>query len=1177
MTTPFIRDSKSLKEKLQDLIPWEVLLLNKLYNSSSQIFNSLAHFFQQQDVNYQIVQENIIEKFKELNVVSYSQYLSATSINPLIDSIYQISDQITSTSSDILSAHISHFFPDHLSTHEKDNLTFLTKSLRAEVNQIEIQTKLKGKILANSDLETLMNICNFVSHPKFNASSFHFLRLLDAIKTDDDLHFISEKLQYLDVLVMSALGHCRSWTRVFRDRQQSQKVIPHILKWAEFMKTEYKEFLDFQIHHSLLSKRHLRETAKKHVFKGYHSDFITAVRQGNYQEVEKLLHEGVSVESIDPNDKNKPALHIACQNGDMNMVKLLEKNGCNFEAIDFEHLTPIFYAVSSENLQLVQYLLDKGADIEHTDSQDRTPFYWACCQCSVKVVDFLYRKGSNVNALSRLSRSPLTKAAYLGRIDIAQLLLSYPETIVDLPGNKDRTALHNAVWGKAGGREGKRVGTVQKEDSPEIAKLLLERGSNINLKDSDGNTAIAIAAASHSDKSIPILMAFGADINVQNNAGETPLDQAVKWGHIQICKLLIENYAPNLFLKNILGHDCFETAIVASHFELVLYLLDKISQKIQDDDAYFDNILRLTARHFTAEERIKLLTLIVTTKTNPPPDFLSETTIRNLVRLKEEKIVKLIQEYLRIWNSKYNSPSQCRAKIHIMMDETLKMHWVKCCRELYSEYPQDIADMKWELRYLAGLENLKDEDLFFLIEHFNLDIFTPDEKGETLLHLMIRERNMNLLLELLTLLSDITKGKKTIANNYIKNIDMDFLKEVVKAKNKEGFSALDFALINKYYELHGVLTKFLGEDLEGSVRLAKYKVIVKDLHEEEKAHSMRDTLIAQEKKLKEIRQEVNQSSPEKKQLQGYIFDKSIQKEIIPSFYQIHPDEYKYLETALASKKDSILEKIKEKDRDRAKLKKKKIEENENIGTAPGVEKEEEAFTELKRPIKTEETGNPLEEMINQRELSFIETEKQLDALSQELKQFSLIGVDTEYFVEDKQSRVSFVCLIQISTIKQDYIVDSIKLHQFISTYLGPIFLSQDIVKVFHGCESDLKWLKADFNIDVMNLFDTGRALMLLNNVELAYSLAYLTSEYLGFTLDKSYQKADWRVRPLPQGMLEYARRDSSVLLYLWYFLDGELKYRGKEMMIKMTRNMIVKCWKTLEKSVRPHIDVISLE
>ena len=101
--------------------------------------------------------------------------------------------------------------------------------------------------------------------------------------------------------------------------------------------------------------------------------------------------------------------------------------------------------------------------------------------------------------------------------------------------------------------------------------------------------------------------------------------------------------------------------------------------------------------------------------------------------------------------------------------------------------------------------------------------------------------------------------------------------------------------------------------------------------------------------------------------------------------------------------------------------------------------------------------------------------------------------------------------------------------------------------------------------------------MLINSVDLPYSLAYLTSTYLGLNLDKSYQKADWRVRPLPKGMLDYARNDSCVLLYLWYILNGELRYKGKDKMIKMAKKMTTKCWRVLEKSTTPNVEIIAID
>ena len=50
-----------------------------------------------------------------------------------------------------------------------------------------------------------------------------------------------------------------------------------------------------------------------------------------------------------------------------------------------------------------------------------------------------------------------------------------------------------AVWGKYGGRFGKKMGT-NPTDSPECAKLLLEAGANSNALDDKGKTPLIVAA-----------------------------------------------------------------------------------------------------------------------------------------------------------------------------------------------------------------------------------------------------------------------------------------------------------------------------------------------------------------------------------------------------------------------------------------------------------------------------------------------------------------------------------------------------------------------------------------------------------------------------------------------------------------------------------------------------------
>jgi ankyrin repeat protein len=84
--------------------------------------------------------------------------------------------------------------------------------------------------------------------------------------------------------------------------------------------------------------------------------------------------------------------------------------------------------------------------------QRRTPFYWACTQGDITVIDYLYQAGCNINHKSELGRTALSKACYLGRIDVVMFLLQCEEIDLCSQCKKGRTALHNAVFGPKGGR-----------------------------------------------------------------------------------------------------------------------------------------------------------------------------------------------------------------------------------------------------------------------------------------------------------------------------------------------------------------------------------------------------------------------------------------------------------------------------------------------------------------------------------------------------------------------------------------------------------------------------------------------------------------------------------------------------------------------------------------------------
>ncbi|KAJ4976897.1 hypothetical protein NE237_002003 [Protea cynaroides] len=167
---------------------------------------------------------------------------------------------------------------------------------------------------------------------------------------------------------------------------------------------------------------------------------------------------------------------------------------------------------------------------------------------------------------------------------------------------------------------------------------------------------------------------------------------------------------------------------------------------------------------------------------------------------------------------------------------------------------------------------------------------------------------------------------------------------------------------------------------------------------------------------------------------------------------------------------------------------------------------------------------------------WVETESQLEELVKVLSRERVFAVDTEQ--HSLRSFLGFTALMQISTQKEDYLVDTIALHDSMGI-LRPVFSDPAICKVFHGADNDVLWLQRDFHIYVVNLFDTAKACEVLSKPY--KSLAYLLETYCSVTTNKMLQREDWRLRPLSVEMVQYARVDAHYLLYIADRLASELK------------------------------------
>lgn len=145
-----------------------------------------------------------------------------------------------------------------------------------------------------------------------------------------------------------------------------------------------------------------------------------------------------------------------------------------------------------------------------------------------------------------------------------------------------------------------------------------------------------------------------------------------------------------------------------------------------------------------------------------------------------------------------------------------------------------------------------------------------------------------------------------------------------------------------------------------------------------------------------------------------------------------------------------------------------------------------------------------------------------------------IAVDTEsnnmyvYYGE--------VCLIQLSTRKQDYIIDPLAIDDIQA--LGDIFADESVEKIFHAAEYDLICMKRDFGFEVKNLFDTMAASRLVGAQK--FGLGDLLLNHFDVKVDKRHQRDNWGRRPLPKDSLIYAQMDTHYLHKLRDNLDNEL-------------------------------------
>ena len=149
-------------------------------------------------------------------------------------------------------------------------------------------------------------------------------------------------------------------------------------------------------------------------------DFAKAAKFNDVKEVKLLLSQGINPNTVDSN--GNPMLVLAIRDRSYAVIEvLLSAKGMDVDLSDKNGETPLMMASINGDLPLVQTLVLKNrAQLDHISW---TPLHYACAKGHLDVAQFLLANGAIVDSLSLGGTTPLMMAVQSGNEYLVKLLL----------------------------------------------------------------------------------------------------------------------------------------------------------------------------------------------------------------------------------------------------------------------------------------------------------------------------------------------------------------------------------------------------------------------------------------------------------------------------------------------------------------------------------------------------------------------------------------------------------------------------------------------------------------------------------------------------------------------------------------------------------------------------------
>jgi ankyrin repeat protein len=238
---------------------------------------------------------------------------------------------------------------------------------------------------------------------------------------------------------------------------------------------------------------------------------MASIRNGKKEVFDFLI--SMFADIAPTNDQGDDAFLIAAKNGQDHLLKSLLELGVDVNKQNFEGKNGLILSVENNHTKTTELLIESKVNLDHSDKSGNFPLLLCIIHGKENIFKTLLKKGAKLTIQQGKNENVLYTSAQYGNLEIFNIVLGRYENF-DPHSKIIRSTILIAT----------RFGHFN------IVKELLFKGVSPEVRDTNGDTLLHIAALNGYEPIVNHFIALGGDVNARNDFNETPLHKAAEYG-----------------------------------------------------------------------------------------------------------------------------------------------------------------------------------------------------------------------------------------------------------------------------------------------------------------------------------------------------------------------------------------------------------------------------------------------------------------------------------------------------------------------------------------------------------------------------------------------------------------------------------------------------------------------